>query len=188
MKINKKICIFCIIDIFLIISIIFILNKKILPANNTNITSSDITFTSYNGIFEITVPNNWRLAEQRGMLNPAADIELINDENLYYLITLMENKKDLNFSYNEYKNSSLKVIEETYNIKIDKNKVKELANNENNIVSYTFNTTLNEVEICMNIYILGTKNYYGKCLVWSSKTNHNQDINLSSIIQSIKEI
>ncbi len=188
METTKKICIFCLIDILLIISIIFILNKKILPKNSTNLANSDITFTSYNGIFEITVPNNWRLAEQRGMLNPAADIELINDENLYYLIILMENKNDLNISYSEYKNSSFKLIEETYNIKIDNSQIKELINNENNIFSYDFTTTLNEEEICMNIYILETKNYYGKCLVWSSEINHNQDIDLNNIIQSLKEI
>ena len=187
MKLNNKIIIFVIIDIILVFAIIFIINKKILPERNDVVSSTTHTVTSYNGVFEITVPNSLKIPEQRGKLNEAADLELIDNANLYYCIFIMENKLDLNLNYNEFANISYKIIEDTYNTKVDKKYNIDINGYH---TSYTkLNSKLGEDEISMYAYILETKNYYGKCLIWSSINNSNElDKITNDIVKNFKEL
>ena len=187
MKQFSKLFLFIIIDVIFIILIIVMLKSKILPNQKKEAIATNNIISSYNGIFQISVPNNWKLIEQRGKLNPAADIELVDNENLYYCIFLMENKLDLNISYSEYKRLSFKLIEDTYNTKIDKT---DTLNSNGYDINYTkLNTKLNDNDISMYAYILETKNYYGKCLIWSSLNNSTAlDSITNDIIKGFKEI
>ncbi len=141
-----------------------------LNLKNDNTKVEDKTFDSYNGKFQITANSNWKATSQ-GELNENADIEIADDDNQKYLISIMESKEDLDWDYKQYSNYILKQNAEIYETTIEE--VKTTKINDYDIDYVELKSSPNGVNIYMRIYVIETKNYYGQILIWTKYSQRN---------------
>lgn len=168
---------------FIVMVIVFILYFT--SGNETK--QNDVIFKSYNEKFLIKLPYGWIKAKEQ-QLNEEADIEVFNKKKDFYLILLMENKEDLDYTYKTYVEATIEDIKESYDVSIDKTNIYKNKEDEDRTF-YCFDFYHEKVKIYMCDYVVETKSYMGQLIVWTiySQKEELDEFLKTDIVNEIKE-
>lgn len=154
--------------------------------SNQKLIDENKIIKSYDESFEITVPSNWNVVDNKGDLNDVANIELSNKRNQKYLIAITESKEDLDMSFEEYQETIFTQHESNYDVKLTNKQDTEINGNKAKYVE--FKTKFKSTNVYMRIYTIESQNYYSQILIWttySQKELVQKEFN--KIIDSYKE-
>ncbi len=150
-------------------------------------SNKDIVFNSYDDKFSINASFEWQNVT-KGDLNEIANLEIANyDENKYFM-AIMESKEDFDLSYNEYKDYMIEDIENRYKIQIDEKKNVKIGDYDCVYVEFKSSDENSSVNFYMQIYIVETKNYYGRLFAWTTYSQRDMyKDEFSQMVSSFKE-
>ena len=150
-------------------------------------SNKDIVFNSYDDKFSINASFEWQNVT-KGDLNEIANLEIANyDENKYFM-AIMESKEDFDLSYNEYKDYMIEDIENRYKIQIDEKKNVKIGDYDCVYVEFKSSDENSSVNFYMQIYIVETKNYYGRLFAWTTYSQRDMyKDEFSHMVSSFKE-
>ena len=112
----------CLLLVVALIVFLFVIERNNNPKTN-NKDDKDVKYekyTSYDGLFSIEVPNTWKEVETKNSLNEKAVLELEKEDDNAYLVVVVNNKKDLNETFAQFKTNVFKQKEAVYKKTISK--------------------------------------------------------------------
>jgi len=153
--------------------------------NNKSSEVKRLTYTSYDNNFIVEVNKGWTSVE-KGTLNDAADLELIDSENDKYFLVLMESKEDFTWTYEEYRDHMFDANAEIYQTTVEN--IQDIKVGEYNCNFIEFDSNLEGIKFYMQIYIVETDNYYGQILTWTLNSKKDEYRNeFLELVKSFKE-
>lgn len=153
--------------------------------NNKN--KDKVIYNSYDEIFSIEAYPGWQNVT-KGELNKIANLEIVDYDKNKYFMALMEKKEDFKLSYDEYKDYMLKDIEKTYEIKIEETKEIEVGESKFIYVEFKSAAPNSSVNFFMQVYIVETKNYYGRLFAWTNYSQREKyKEEFSNMVKTFKE-
>lgn len=144
---------------------------------------------SYDGKFDITFTNEWKLSKEKNELNENSNLEAINNRNGICFIMFSRTKDELNnITLDEYNNNILNSINGE-NI-ISHNKIRV---NDKEIYVTEFDSYYENMLVHYLLYTLETENYYHQVMAALIDNNIKNDYkkqckNINSILSTIKEL
>ncbi|MBR4262478.1 MAG: hypothetical protein IKQ35_03860 [Bacilli bacterium] len=188
----KKINIILLIVILaLVVGLILLLKNSKIEEKPTKTKKEEINYidyTSYDKNFSIRTSKDWKLVDNRKLLNKDANLELYNEKLNAYFLLVVNNKIDYKKNFNNYKAEVFKQKIEQYNIKIKEFKKVNVNNYNWEYIEFNY-TNENAINTYIRSYAIETKNYYGQILVWTIASNQNEATNeFDNIISKFKEI
>ena len=135
-------------------------------------TKGKIIYNSYDEKFSVEADSSWQNVN-KGELNKLANLEIVDYSKNKYFMSIMEKKEDFKLNYNEYKDYMLKDIEKTYNVKLDTKKEIEIDNKKSTYVEFKSSAPNSSINMYMHVYIVETKNYYGRLFAWTNYSNRD---------------
>ena len=179
----------CLLLVVALIVFLFVIERNNNPKTN-NKDDKDVKYekyTSYDGLFSIEVPNTWKEVETKNSLNEKAVLELEKEEDNAYLVVVVNNKKDLNETFAQFKTNVFKQKEAVYKKTISKyvDVVIDERTAQYGVIYYT----KDNVNTYIRAYAFETENYYGQLVIWTLASNEEkvQD-EFDKIVSSFKEI
>lgn len=125
-------------------------------------------YNSYDEIFSIEADDKWQNVT-KGELNKLANLEIVDYDNKKYFMALMESKENFqDFSYDKYKEIMLKDIETKYKIQLEEQTDIKIGDYDCIYVEFKSAVPNSSVNFYMQIYIIETKNYYGRLFAWTT--------------------
>ena len=150
-----------------IIIIITAISLLFVGCSSSGENDSKVIFNSYDEAFSIETVSSWQNVT-KGELNELANLEIANyDENKYFM-ALMESKEDFDLSYDEYKDYMISDIEDRYKIQIEEKKDIKIGDYDCIYVEFKSSEEGSSVNFYMQVYIIETKNYYGRLFAWTT--------------------
>lgn len=143
---------------------------------------------SYSQHLEIQAPSGWKTVSIRGSLNDGADIELMNRKNQSYLIAILYDKEDYEYTYDEFASMCFQELEELYDTTITD--IYQLQTKKNKDWFYTtLHTTYEGTKLYLRSYVIETENYYVEVLSWATRSHQEYLDEVSDdMVLSIQEI
>lgn len=179
----------CLLLVVALIVFLFVIERNNNPKTN-NKDDKDVKYekyTSYDGLFSIEVPNTWKEVETKNSLNEKAVLELEKEDDNAYLVVVVNNKKDLNETFAQFKTNVFKQKEAVYKKTISKyvDVVIDERTAQYGVIYYT----KDNVNTYIRAYAFETENYYGQLVIWTLASNEEkvQD-EFDKIVSSFKEI
>ena len=179
----------CLLLVVALIIYLFVIekNNKLDTGNKEDKEIKYEKHTSYDGLFSIEAPETWKEVEIKKSLNEKAVLELENEDENAYLVVVVNNKKDLNETFAQFKTNVFKQKEAVYKKKISKyvDVVIDGKPAQYGVVYYT----KDNVNTYIRAYAFETENYYGQIVIWTLASNEDkvQD-EFDEIVSSFKEI
>lgn len=170
-----------------IVIVLIIITGCSLEKKTTEDKNEQVIYNSYDEIFSIEANAGWQNVT-KGELNKLANLEIVDYENNKYFMAIMEKKEDFKLSYNEYKEYMLKDIDKAYSI--EKYDTKELKLKDQKITYVEFKSSApnSSVNLFMQVYIVETKNYYGRLFAWTNYSQRNKyKEEFSEMVKTFKE-
>ena len=179
----------CLLLVVALIIFLFVVERNNKPTTNNN-EDKNVKYekhTSYDGLFSIEAPNTWKEVETKNSLNENAILELEKEDENAYLVVVINNKKDLNETFAQFKTNVFKQKESVYKKNISKYVDVVIAERpaQYGVIYYT----KDNVNTYIRAYAFETENYYGQIVIWTLASNEEkvQD-EFDKIVSSIKEI
>jgi hypothetical protein len=179
----------CLLLVVALIIFLFVVERNNKPTTNNN-EDKNVKYekhTSYDGLFSIEAPNTWKEVETKNSLNENAILELEKEDDNAYLVVVINNKKDLNETFAQFKTNVFKQKESVYKKNISKYVDVVIAERpaQYGVIYYT----KDNVNTYIRAYAFETENYYGQIVIWTLASNEEkvQD-EFDKIVSSIKEI
>lgn len=179
----------CLLLVVALIIFLFVVERNNKPTMNNN-EDKNVKYekhTSYDGLFSIEAPNTWKEVETKNSLNENAILELEKEDENAYLVVVINNKKDLNETFAQFKTNVFKQKESVYKKNISKYVDVVIAERpaQYGVIYYT----KDNVNTYIRAYAFETENYYGQIVIWTLASNEEkvQD-EFDKIVSSIKEI
>ena len=179
----------CLLLVVALIFFLFVIERN----NNPKTSNKDDKnvkyekYTSYDGLFSIEAPNTWKEVKTKNSLNEKAIIELEKEDDNAYLVVVVNNKKDLNETFAQFKTNVFKQKEAVYKKTISKyvDVVIDERPAQYGVIYYT----KDNVNTYIRAYAFETENYYGQLVIWTLASNEEkvQD-EFDKIVSSFKEI
>ena len=146
---------------------IVVISMLLIGCSQKEEKEENIIFKSYDEVFSIEANNDWQNVT-KGELNEVANLEIANYNDNKYFMALMENKEDFDLSYDKYKEYMISDIEDKYKIQIEEKKDIKIGDYDCIYVEFKSTSENSSVNFYMQVYIVETKNYYGRLFAWTT--------------------
>lgn len=146
-----------------------------------------VVLKSYNGNFQITLPNGWTATSSRNELNDVSDLEALNEKQGIYLMALIEAKEDFDLDLQGFNALIVDLNGEAYNTSLGKSIKTKVGSYDAYLNEFT--TTLNGIKIHFWVYSIETPNYYTQLFIWGTQSDAkkiSQDV--QGIVDTYKEL
>lgn len=190
LKLKKLLIALCLLLVVALIIFIFTVDRKEDEPTEEEVIENVSKYDkhlSYDGLFSIETPNTWEEVETKNSLNENAIIELEKVEDNAYLVVVVNNKLDLNETFDVFKANVFKQKEAVYKKTISKyvDVVIDGKPAQYGVIYYT----KNNVNTYIRAYAFETENYYGQIVIWTLASNEESvQKEFDNITASLKEI
>lgn len=124
---------------------------------------------SIDGLFQMTMPKGWEIAEP-GELNEDASIELMNEKSVQFSLAIMEAKADFDTDLLGYGELIHSLLAETQESNLMGEISAQMVNGRQ-MYYYTLEMIDTGMRFYATTYIIETQNYYGQIVTWSTRSN-----------------